>query len=105
MKQNAISKRCIFVTPGTHGSPPGDPKGYFLAPAAGMGVVTWLLVGAVVVLLWTFSRRCHSYWSSRGIVSPPAVTFLGHTHELFSSQRRFFVDKVSCGSEEWRRAK
>lgn len=58
-----------------------------------MGVVTWLFVGAVVLLLWVYSRWCHSYWSSRGIVSPPALPIFGHAQQFFGSQRWLYVDK------------
>ncbi|XP_069948650.1 cytochrome P450 9e2 isoform X2 [Cherax quadricarinatus] len=49
-----------------------------------MGVEVWLFVAALVLAAWSYSRRRHSYWSSRGIPSPPALPFLGHIHNMLS---------------------
>ncbi|KAG0720264.1 Cytochrome P450 6k1 [Chionoecetes opilio] len=55
-----------------------------------MGVETWLLVATVAVLAWLYSRWRHSYWSSRGVPSPPALPFLGHFHKAFFINRRLW---------------
>ncbi|KAG0722237.1 Cytochrome P450 3A31 [Chionoecetes opilio] len=55
-----------------------------------MGVETWLLVATVVVLAWLYSRWRHSYWSSRGVPSPPALPFLGHFHKVFFINSRLW---------------
>ncbi|XP_071540340.1 cytochrome P450 3A41-like isoform X1 [Panulirus ornatus] len=58
-----------------------------------MGVEAWLLVGVVVLAAWAYSRWRHTYWSSRGVPTPPFLPFLGHVHKLFSaSQGRWVFD-------------
>ncbi|KAK8741853.1 hypothetical protein OTU49_002425 [Cherax quadricarinatus] len=61
-----------------------------------MGVEVWLLVAGVVMAAWAYSRWRHSYWSSRGVSTPPYLPFLGHLHKLLSlSQTRWrYVDEV-----------
>ncbi|KAG0724962.1 Cytochrome P450 3A11 [Chionoecetes opilio] len=54
-----------------------------------MGVETWVLVATVAVLAWLYSKWRHSYWSSRGVPSPPALPFLGHYHKAY------FMNKTS----------
>ncbi|KAG0722068.1 Cytochrome P450 3A11 [Chionoecetes opilio] len=55
-----------------------------------MGVDTCVLVATVVVLAWLYSRWRHSYWSSRGVPSPPALPFLGHVHKAFFINKRMW---------------
>ncbi len=66
-----------------------------ISPAV-MAVITWLLVGVVLLLLWAYSRWCHNYWSSRGIVTPPNIPFFGQAHKFFVGQRWIYLHKVSC---------
>ncbi|KAG0714802.1 Cytochrome P450 3A41 [Chionoecetes opilio] len=56
-----------------------------------MGVETWLLVATVAVLAWLYSSWRHSYWSSRGVPSPPALPFLGHFHKSFLVDRTCWI--------------
>ncbi|XP_050716925.1 cytochrome P450 3A41-like isoform X2 [Eriocheir sinensis] len=51
-----------------------------------MGVETWLLLATLAVLAWLYSRWRHSFWSSRGVPSPPALPFIGHFH------KEYFID-------------
>ncbi|XP_069946204.1 cytochrome P450 9e2-like isoform X2 [Cherax quadricarinatus] len=61
-----------------------------------MGVEVWLLVAGVVMAAWAYSRWRHSYWSSRGVSTPPYLPFLGHIHKILSlSQSRWhYFDEV-----------
>ncbi|KAK8741814.1 hypothetical protein OTU49_002420, partial [Cherax quadricarinatus] len=61
-----------------------------------MGIEVWLLVAGVVMAAWAYSRWRHSYWSSRGVSTPPYLPFLGHMHKLLSlSQTRWhYFDEV-----------
>nr|WBG54464.1 cytochrome P450 [Austinograea rodriguezensis] len=58
-----------------------------------MGVATWLLMAAVVVLLWAYSKWRHSYWSSKGVASPPPLPVVGHMHSFITGQRWIYVDE------------
>nr|XP_027231178.1 cytochrome P450 3A24-like isoform X2 [Penaeus vannamei] len=44
--------------------------------------VTWLLLGAVLVLLWAYSWWRHRFWATKGVPTPPVVPFIGHAHKL-----------------------
>nr|XP_053638108.1 cytochrome P450 9e2-like [Cherax quadricarinatus] len=61
-----------------------------------MGIEVWLLVAGVVMAAWAYSRWRHSYWSSRGVSTPPYLPFLGHMHKLLSSSqsRWLYFDEV-----------
>ncbi|XP_042203443.1 cytochrome P450 9e2-like [Homarus americanus] len=48
-----------------------------------MGVEVWLLLVVGVLMALAYSRWRHSYWSSRGVPTPPIIPFLGHIHALF----------------------
>ncbi|XP_071534286.1 cytochrome P450 3A31-like [Panulirus ornatus] len=51
-----------------------------------MGVETWLLLVSVVVLAaLAYSRWRLSYWSSRGVPTPPFHQFLGHTYKIITA--------------------
>ncbi|KAG0719717.1 Cytochrome P450 3A11 [Chionoecetes opilio] len=58
-----------------------------------MGVETWLLLAAVLVLLCVYSKWRHSYWSTKGVASPPALPFLGHMQSFVCGQRWLHMDK------------
>ncbi|XP_069991154.1 cytochrome P450 9e2-like [Penaeus vannamei] len=49
--------------------------------------VTWLLLGAVLVLFWAYSWWKHRYWANQGVPTPPVVPFIGHAHKLFAPDR------------------
>ncbi|XP_047493445.1 cytochrome P450 3A4-like [Penaeus chinensis] len=53
---------------------------------------TWLLVGVVILLAWAYSRWKHSYWSSRGVATPPFLPFLGHLHKTAMLRKRYAFD-------------
>ncbi|KAG0717079.1 Cytochrome P450 3A11 [Chionoecetes opilio] len=55
-----------------------------------MGVETWLLLATVAVLTWLYSRWRHSYWSSKGVPSPPGLPFIGHFHKSFFINNRLW---------------
>lgn len=61
-----------------------------------MGLETWLLVVAIVVLLWVYGRWQHNYWASLGVLTPPTVIFIGHLHSFVFGQRWLYLDKVNC---------
>ncbi|XP_027231239.1 cytochrome P450 3A41 isoform X2 [Penaeus vannamei] len=50
--------------------------------------VTWMLVGAVLVLLWAYSRWKHRFWESKGVPTPPVVPFIGHMHNLLHPDKK-----------------
>lgn len=63
--------------------------------------MTWLLVGVVLLLLWAYSRWRLSYWSLRGIKTPPTIPFFGNVHEFFVGKRWLYMDKVSRENEDF----
>lgn len=50
--------------------------------------VTWMLAGAVLVLLWAYSRWKHRFWESKGVPTPPVVPFIGHMHNLLHPDKK-----------------
>lgn len=53
-----------------------------------MGIEVWLLIATVVVLAVAYLTRRRTYWSSKGVPSPPAAPILGHFHKgIFVSKR------------------
>ncbi|XP_069950345.1 cytochrome P450 6k1-like [Cherax quadricarinatus] len=61
-----------------------------------MGVEVWLLVAALMLAAWLYSRWRHNYWSSHGILCPPYLPFLGHIHKRISlfQSRWDYLDEV-----------
>lgn len=59
-----------------------------------MTFVTWVLVCVVIAAAWAYSRWRHSYWSSRGVSTPPFLPFLGHIHQIFSRNKKWVYDTV-----------
>ncbi|XP_042886029.1 cytochrome P450 3A7-like [Penaeus japonicus] len=57
-----------------------------------MTIETWLLAGLVLVLAWAYSRWKHSYWSSRGVPTPPFLPFIGHLHKTALLKKRYTFD-------------
>nr|XP_053654326.1 cytochrome P450 3A41-like [Cherax quadricarinatus] len=59
-------------------------------------VEVWLLVAGLVLAAYVYSRWRHSYWSSRGIPTPPFLPFLGHMHKklAFFQSRWEYFDEV-----------
>lgn len=53
---------------------------------------TWLLLGVVILLAWAYSRWKHSFWSSRGVATPPIIPFLGHLHKTAMLRKRYAFD-------------
>ncbi|XP_063856584.1 cytochrome P450 3A11-like [Scylla paramamosain] len=53
-----------------------------------MGIEVWLLIATVVLLVVAYFTRRRTYWSSRGVPSPPATPIIGHFHKgIFVSKR------------------
>ncbi|XP_069942985.1 cytochrome P450 3A11-like isoform X1 [Cherax quadricarinatus] len=58
-----------------------------------VSVEVWLFVAGLVLVAYVYSRWCHSYWSSRGIRTPPFLPFLGHMHKklpIFQSRWDYY---------------
>ncbi|XP_066966835.1 cytochrome P450 9e2-like [Macrobrachium rosenbergii] len=52
-----------------------------------MWTVCLILFVSVFLSLWFYSRRKHSYWSSKGVPCPPPLPFLGHVHKMYSKKK------------------
>ncbi|XP_045113781.1 cytochrome P450 9e2-like [Portunus trituberculatus] len=52
-----------------------------------MIVETCLLLVAAIVLVWIYSKRRFSYWSSKDVVCPPILPLIGHMNYFFKGQR------------------
>nr|XP_053648973.1 cytochrome P450 3A41-like isoform X1 [Cherax quadricarinatus] len=61
-----------------------------------VSVEVWLFVAGLVLAAYVYSRWRHSYWSSRGIPTPPFLPFLGHMHKKLSffQSRWDYFDEV-----------
>ncbi|KAK8721554.1 hypothetical protein OTU49_012781, partial [Cherax quadricarinatus] len=61
-----------------------------------MSVEVWLLVAGLVLAAWVYSGWRHSYWSSRGVTTPPCLPVLGHMHKQLSlfQSRMAYYDEV-----------
>lgn len=61
-----------------------------------MAVEALLLLVTLAALVWLYSRWRHSYWSSKGVASPPALPFIGHFHKEYfmHAQGVDFINEV-----------